>query len=315
MEYELVPFGKEHVDGAVGLFAESYAREREKLPLLPARASDDPDWIADCLMQRLAEPGVVVLRRQNMVGYMTTGFRFSFKGQQAAACPEFAHAAVEEDKSILYQLMYMALAEKWVAEGIHLHILCHLAGDALLKETLFQLGFGAILAERLRGFSPIEGGADVEIVRERDFSRLIELEIEHNGYYRKSPIFILKDTDREFMATDLEEHSRTDEFLVYYEEGEPAACFIMGESSAEEEGFLLRGTNSAQVKSAYVKPHLRGQGIGKAMLRHGVAWAQERGFERLFVEHETANFYGGNFWPRYFSPYLFVSMRYIENRL
>lgn len=315
MEYELVSFGKEHVDAAVGLFAESYAREREKLPLLPVRAIAEPDWIADSLMQRLEEPGVAVLGEQRLLGYMTTGFRFSFKGQQAAACPEFAHAAVEEDKAILYQLMYMALAEKWVAEGIHLHILFHLAGDALLKETLFQLGFGAILAERLRDFSPVEGGADVEIVRESDFSRLIDLEIEHNGYYGKSPIFILKDTDRDFMATDLEEHSRTDEFLVYYEGGEPAACFIMGESASEEEGFLLRETNSAQIKSAYVKPHLRRQGIGKGMLRHAVEWAREREFERLFVEHETANFYGGNFWGRHFTPYLFVSMRYIENRI
>jgi len=283
--------------------------------LLPASVSDEPSWIADSLIQRLEEPVVAVLCQQRLVGYMTTGFRFFFKGQQAAACPEFAHASVEEDKAILYQLMYMALAEKWVAEGIHLHILCHLAGDALLRETLFQLGFGAILAERLRDFSAVEGGADVAIVREKDFSRLIDLEIEHNGYYRKSPIFILKDTDREFMATDLEEHSRTDDFLVYCEKGEPAACFIMGESSAEEEGFLLRNTNTAQIKSAYVKPHLRGQGIGKAMLQHAVEWAQERGFERLFVEHETANFYGGNFWGRHFSPYLFIAMRYIENRI
>ena len=314
MEYELIPFGKEHVDGAVELFAENYTREREKPPLLPVRAVAEPDWIADSLMQRLEEPGVAVLGEGRLLGYMITGLRFSFKGQQAAACPEFAHAAVEEDKAVLYQLMYMALAGKWVAEGIHLHILFHLAGDALLKETLFQLGFGAILAERLRDFSPV-GGADVEIVRENDFSRLIDLEIEHNGYYRKSPIFILKDTDREFMAADLEEHGLTDEFLVYYEEGEPAACFIMGESASDEEGFLLRGTNSAQIKSAFVKPHLRGRGIGKSMLRHAVEWAREHGFERLFVEHETANFYGGNFWRRHFSPYMFVSMRYIENRI
>ena len=94
------------------MFAENYTREREKLPLLPVRAVAEPDWIADSLMQRLEEPGVAVLGEGRLLGYMITGLRFSFKGQQAAACPEFAHAAVEEDKAVLYQLMYMALAGK-----------------------------------------------------------------------------------------------------------------------------------------------------------------------------------------------------------
>jgi hypothetical protein len=37
--------------------------------------------------------------------------------------------------------------------------------------------------------------------------------------------------------------------------------------------------------------------------------------ERVFVEHETANFYGGNFWCTYFNPYVYASMRYIDTTL
>lgn len=315
MKYKLVPFKKSHIDDAVKLFIENYARQRQRLPLLPSRAINEPDWIADALSHHEKESGVALFDPQRMVGYMTTGHRFPFKGVQAALCPEYAHASVEKDESLLYQLMYMALAEEWAAKGIHLHIVCHLAGNASLKETLFQLGFGAIVAERLRDFSPVQGVENIQIVREKEVSRLVDLQIEHNRYYKDSPIFILKDTDQESILADLEKHSQNDELLVYYEDSDPAACFIVGESAEGEEGFLLQKTATAQIKSAYAKPHVRGKGIGKALLHHALEWSKERGYKRLFVEHETANFYGGNFWRRHFSPYLYASVRYIDNRI
>lgn len=52
--------------------------------------------------------------------------------------------------------------------------------------------------------------------------------------------------------------------------------------------------------------------VGAALLDACVAWARERGFERLMVEHETANLAGSAFWGRHFRPYLTFSMRYAE---
>jgi GNAT superfamily N-acetyltransferase len=81
---------------------------------------------------------------------------------------------------------------------------------------------------------------------------------------------------------------------------------------ADGEGFLLQKTNTAQVKSMYARPGLRGKGIGLALLQKAIEWAQQNHYERLFVEHETANFYGGRFWSKYFTPYVYFSMRYID---
>ena len=55
--------------------------------------------------------------------------------------------------------------------------------------------------------------------------------------------------------------------------------------------------------------------VGKALLQRVVKWSKENGYDRLFVEHETANYYGGNFWTSYFDPYMYFSMRYVDNTL
>lgn len=73
-----------------------------------------------------------------------------------------------------------------------------------------------------------------------------------------------------------------DEFFVYYENSKPAGCFIAGKSAAEAEDFLLRNTNTAQIKSAFVKPSIRGKGIGGALLQQAVKWEKEKGFIRFW---------------------------------
>jgi GNAT superfamily N-acetyltransferase len=86
-------------------------------------------------------------------------------------------------------------------------------------------------------------------------------------------------------------------------------------TTIDGEGFLLQQTNTAQIKSAYARPAIRGKGIGTALLQRAIQWSHQQGYERVFVEHETANVYGGNFWCKYFIPYVYVSMRYIDTTL
>jgi GNAT superfamily N-acetyltransferase len=115
------------------------------------------------------------------------------------------------------------------------------------------------------------------------------------------------------VLAELEAHAQQgDVFFVYDEQDEPCAYMIVGESTIGGEGFLLEQTNTAQIKSAYVRPEVRGKGIGAALLQRAIAWSQQQGYARVFVEHETANVYGGNFWCTYFSPYLYASKRYID---
>jgi GNAT superfamily N-acetyltransferase len=318
MTYTLIPFTQKHLEPAVALFSESYRQEQEHSPLLPTRARDDPAWIREALSACLDNPGVAVMQNNRLAAYMVTGVQFPWKGQRAALVPEYSHSAIAPDKETLYQRMYMHLAQLWVDDHVHLHLIGHLAHDKVLQETLYQLGFGAILAERLRDLSPIDAPTDIAVVEERDVRKLADLELEHNCYYPKAPIFITKNTERSAMLADLDEHAQAgDVFFTYHEDGIPRANMIVGRSASilEGEGFLLRDTNTAQIKGAYVQPDMRGKGVGAALLNRAIQWAQVQGCARLFVEHETANFYGSHFWRKHFTPYLYFSMRYVDNTI
>ncbi len=313
-----------HVDAAVELFRAAYQRERVFSPLLPCDPLGGQEAVATSIHADLANPGVVALDGERLVGYLCMSARFPFKGQQAALVREHGHATVLDQSRLLYQELYAALAELLVRKGIHLHIIAHFSGDQELKGTLFQLGFGAFLAESLRDLSPVATPSTIASVEpEREPRALLSLEREHRRYYRQSPIFLIKDDSEPAAFADLQE--RLDNGQMFFvcrelqaaESGleEPCAYMIVGRCTGDQEGHLLSGSNSAQIYSAYARPSARGKGIGKALLSTCVDWARREHYDRLFVEHETANLLGSRFWDRHFAPYLYFSMRYVENRL
>lgn len=310
---QVVSFTENLLDQAAELVIINCKYERKFSPLLPIR---DIDEIRKALQPMIDNPGVAIVKAGTLQAFMVTGHRFPWKGQRAVIVPEFCHAARPDDldRNQLYQLLYMNLAQKWVDGGNSLHVIGHLAHDELLKKTVFQLGFGAILAEHLRDCSDITVRNDLLIEQTDDINRLVDIQLEHNSYYPHSPIFITKPTDRKKLISDLQEHfDRGDVFFTYSEGNTVKGYMIAGESAEDAEGFLLQNTNTAQVKSAFIMPDIRGKGIGTALLQRSIQWFRDRGYDRIFVEHETANYYGGNFWQKHFSPYLYFSMRYVDN--
>ncbi|HET6484949.1 MAG TPA: GNAT family N-acetyltransferase [Spirochaetia bacterium] len=311
----IVPMAQGHVPQAAELFRGAYQRERRCSPLLPPEPLGGEGTLREHLLVDLANPGVVAVDGGRLIGYLCVSARFPFKGLSAALVREHSHSAAPGQEPSLLPELYAALGETLIEQGVQLHIVAHLASDGELKETLFQLGFGAFLTERLRDLSPVEGAALAPIEPLRDPGELVALEMEHRRYYLQSPIFLTKDDTREAALAGLcEDRDSGRTALVYRDHGTPAAYMVVGPCSAEQEGRLLRGSKTAQVCSAYATPSVRGRGIGRALLQGCVDWARCAGYERLFVEHETANLAGRRFWGRHFAPYLHFSMRYVEGR-
>jgi GNAT superfamily N-acetyltransferase len=304
----VIPLADHHLAEACALFRAAYDRERSASPLLPFEPLGNGDRVQTLFASAGRGPGVAAFSSDRMVGYLSTTARFPWKGQRAAICREHAHAAVGTDRARVYELMYTALAEEWVASGSHLHILCCFAHDAELHDVVFRLGFGALIAENLRDLSPVAGVPAADVVEEPDPASVRHLDGEHARYYRGSPIFLSKQEE------DLP-HGAGDALFVHRDRGESQGYFVVGPCTGEGEGLLLGGTNTAQVKSAFLRPELRGRGIGGALLGRCVEWARERGYDRLFVEHETANITGAAFWRRHFTPYLHACMRYVDDTL
>jgi len=309
MDVELVEFSESHVDAAVGLFQEKYRAERARVPALPERAGVDGEWIAERLRRCLGKPGAAAVSGGKLVGFMLTNAYFGFKGLKAAHVPEFAHAASGSEPEALYRALYARVAKAWAEEGAFLHLLGFLYHDGAAKAASYELGYGSLINERVRALEPIPGGVDECL----DPERLLDLELEHQAYYRESPVFIARRPDRAAALQDLSEAMASgDRYFVREEEGAVVGYLSVGASSENGEGFLLRGTRSAQVKGAFVKSGARERSIGASLLEAAVLWARERGFERLFVEHETANGPGAAFWSRRFDPFVAYAMRYVD---
>ena len=314
MNRKIVPLAKEGVPEALSLVIASYESEKKRNPLLPSKLLGNPDNALPYIEECIRNGCVAAYDGGKMIGFMGIHAFFTFKGQRAAQVRSINHAALERGTPDAYQFLYQALGEVLAEKQVQLHIIEHLAGNMELKETLFQLGFGAILAERLRDTSPIPSDATASVSQEKDFLSVEELDLEHRRYYRLSPIFITKDESRKAVRRDLTEHAKGgDVVFTYRENGVPTAYMIAGACAGTYEGFLLQNSGTAQVKSAYARPGARAKGIGRALLSSTVEWATLQGYSRILVEHESANIIGGAFWQKHFSPYLYVSMRYVED--
>ena len=308
------PLGERDIEPALGLLQEAYAAERAHSPLLPEVLLGDPRQAEPALKTGMANGCVGAFLGDRLCGFMGVAACFPFKGLPAALVSELCHATGgAAEKRLIYESLYPALGEVLSARGARLHIIAHFAGDGALQQTLYRLGFGAFLAEELRDLVPIVGSRGVQIRQEPDFRAIVDLDIEHRAYYREPPIHLWKETGREAVERDLLETQRDGAALFVHDEaGKPSACFMVSRCKGEGEGRLLRGTNSAQILSAYASPGARGRGVGRALLSACIGWARVQGFERLMVEHETANLLGSAFWGRHFSPYLTFSMRCVE---
>jgi ribosomal protein S18 acetylase RimI-like enzyme len=61
------------------------------------------------------------------------------------------------------------------------------------------------------------------------------------------------------------------------------------------------GIKGAYVNNLHVLPHLKGQGIGTALIDHGATWARAHGYDSLFLfvfedNQQARAFYRNNGW-------------------
>lgn len=328
MSYRVTPTDPSMAPDGFALFRDAYLRARRANPLVPPLTREHQARLRGRVERAFAHGGVVAWRGASLAGYMVAGPPFEMRGLVASLVPEYGHAAGPTPDDRLHGELYAAMAERLVQDGVHLHLIGHFAHDGTTRANLFELGFGGLVAERLRDLTdvPVASPAGTEdgalrgrierMPDETPWDSLAPLATEHAAYYRGSPIFVAKDEALGAAAADLEEHRRVGDALFVYREGrEDVAYLVAGACPGTSEGRLLAGTRTAQIRAAYAAPAMRRHGIGSALLQRAVTWARAEGFERMFVEHETANLEGGPFWRRHFTPFLEFSMRYVDRTL
>ncbi len=328
MRYHLAPTEPSLAAEGFGLFRDAYLRARAANPLLPELDADHEARLQRRVERAFAYGGIAAWRGGSLRGFMIAGPSFEFRGLVASLVPEFGHAVAAGDETDLVGLLYAASAERLVREGTQLHLIGHFAADLGTTSALFELGFGAVVREQLRDLSDVaraEGDRGTQRTRHERVEHVLYAEAwrdvaalaaAHAAFYRESPVLVRKDAALHEALVELEAHRVDgDQLFVYREGGEALGYLIVGRCEGGSEGRLLEGTSTAQVRSAFTVPAARRRGIGAALLQQAISWARAQGFERLFVEHETANLCGGAFWRRHFEPYLLFSLRYVDRTL
>jgi GNAT superfamily N-acetyltransferase len=309
MMMKVLDFTRETVDEAVELFVHSFNTQREKLSLIPDR-KNLYDELSSAFSRVVTRPGVAAFDDGDLVGYMIdTGAVEDFMGKRTAFSLDlYSHCSVESQKERIYQKMYQQLAEKWVKDGYHTHIFSLWAQDSALSFTFFRLGFGMTHFELLRDLSlPAGGNAAVSVVTLDSMESLKDLYTEEPQYYREAPLFWLLERDED--VTDAQEGV----IMAAFDGDELAAYFYVKKNDAET--WLMTDGETGRIARAYAKKKYRNRGVGTALLRKTVEWARETELNRLYVEGESANIQGGNFWIKHFTPVVYTVRRCVDERV
>ncbi len=215
--------------------------------------------------------------------------------------------------------MYAHISSKWVAKGCFTHLVTVLAHDREMIDTLFWLGFGVVAVDALRGLHNVNEGRpspDVEIRRAGldDLELVTSLSAEYQRYMAESPIYLAPEAraEKEYHEKWLSNPSNA-LWLASYE-GEVVSYMKIGPFS-EDAAYIISDEKTASITGAYTKEHLRGKGIGTALLNESLSWARSKGYERCAVDFEPENVLGSSFWLKHFKPICFSSSRQIDHRI
>ncbi len=313
-------FAPSDIDHAAALFAKSFRTARASLPLMPPRP-DAHEYAGEQLSRIADHPGYAAWIDGQMVGYMIERFTSeTFMGAPTGfSIGLFPFAISDGQTEQVCRLLYKSMARSWVERGYHAHQLSFLATDKALSSTLFHLGFGMTHFQLFRDVEPPRGEIpDVTIRYVQDWDEVAEIDDEHKEYYPNPPLFwIPRDYLSRRNKENKHETEHTDmagmEVIAALVDGEMAGYFVLTTGTAETEFFADPG--NGQIKGAYARPRYRGMGIGKALLAETVKWAKRNGLVRLYVEGESANINGGQFWKKHFRPCEYSVRRCVDRRI
>ena len=315
------PFKASYIKDAATLFATTFDEARQILPLIPARA--DIALFTEKKLEKISDnPGFAAFDGKRFVGYMVELFtEDSFMGRPTGFIIDFfpcASTATNRDK--IYQNLYREMSRSWIERGYHAHQMSFFATDDVLNYTFFRLGFGMTHFQLFRELTNPTGNIPDVDIRYLDREETIyEIDKVHQAYYLNPPLLWIPHDYFDSRMKDAVESKKDRalageiEIIAAFVENRIVAYFKLGKGTAETE--LFEHPGNGQIKGAYGRPEYRGRGIGKALLAEAVLWAKRNNLERLYVEGESANIHGGNFWISHFHPAEYSVRRCVDDRV
>lgn len=301
-----------HLKEAAELFIKNYKQQRKRTLELPEKY-EDVDKVLSLLKDTLQEKGVVVLKDEDLIGYMT-GFTIpEFRGRRSIFIPEWAHSSEKNNKEIIYDMMYKKLATYWISDGCYTHLISTLGYDKKLRNLLSWSGFGMAAVDTIRDTSTIMSKDDIKIRRAEkdDITLLAEMTIKLVEYLNSSPIFLPKeDEDLEEYYKDFLSKESSDVFMALKDE--KPISYMSISSDTGDSSQIVKDEDTAGINGAYTLKEYRHSGIGTSLLNRCIRWAEEQNYERIAVDFEPENIEARHFWLKYFKPVSYTMIRNVR---
>jgi len=309
---EIMPLSADLLEPAAALFVANYGRARARQPLLPECHADQGEVLA--LLADLAsrEESVAVLSNGRLLGY-GIGFAIpNWHGWRSAIMPEWAHATVRDDRSVIRRAIYERLSRQWTADGRTCHLVCMLADSAPLEEWQW-MGFGLQCVDAVRDLEPVAGSdppCEVGRAAPQDAPIVAHLMTKLHEHLSDAPVFLPAEppVDPDETKAALADPQRA-HFLAHVD-GE-AVGFLKIRGANTDASWVVQDAGTAGIDGAYTLPECRGRGIATALLNSVIDWSHERGYCRLAVDFEAHNAPARALWFRHFQPVAYSVARYV----
>lgn len=294
-----------HIPAITALAQHQHDQARQRLNL-PDAPLPSLSYLANGL-------GVVALEADQVVGFLgSTGpWPNQFDTQTPGVySPLEAHGALDGTGARIWQRMYQAAAERWVAAGAGWHAITLHGYEQAAQHALWQYGFGQRCADAVRlveplGAAPVSGVTCCELADGHAVQHLQQGLCRH---MRQSPCF-KADTDDSIICWLNKVKSRQVRVFAAMVAGVPVASI---EVKAEGETYFTGHEKMANICGTFCVEEWRGKGVSKLLLAHVLQTLQNEQYQYLGVDYETTNPTAAGFWPKYFTPYTLSLVRRVD---
>jgi GNAT superfamily N-acetyltransferase len=269
------------------------------------------------------ESSFACIRNGELAGFLLGLEIPDFMGQRAAYSPEWANAALLDESWPIYEALYTRWSAYWANRATLAHLVSLLASDWDAVDAWGWLGFGMVVVDGVRDFSPLPQDCTGDY-------RILRLLPDAQGAFSAQALALVEQFDRAllehllaapcFWPHDVEEASSFSgadwlstpgNALWFAYQGDEPLGYLGITPNSQDACTIIRDPGTASIVKAYTLPAARGTGVGFTLLNHALAWAKEQGYLRCSVDYEAANPPARRFWERWFEPVVFSMMRVV----
>jgi predicted N-acetyltransferase YhbS len=286
---QIRPLSGPHLTGAARLLEERHARHRAAEALLP----DGGDFQAHIERALSADgaAGAVALVGGDVAAYL-------IGSPQDDGSSEVGLAGCAAREPELIRDLYEHLGSGWVGGPRPSCASTVPAADAGLVDVWFRLAFGLQFTYAVRETlpeSPVDTDAEIREGRASDVDAVAALERAFSQHLRAAPSFsgrvVASDDEVRADWADTWDDDRFTHFVAE-RDGNVVGHVLL---YRREGGDLRIPEGSIDLALATTQSHVRGSGVGRALMAHAMCWAHESGYRAMTIDWRVVNLLADRF--------------------